>query len=42
MIKRMIAGLAALTLVVAGCGSGSKDSGGDKNKASAPGITAPR
>jgi ABC-type branched-subunit amino acid transport system substrate-binding protein len=40
MIKRMIAGLAALTLVVAGCGSGSKDSGGGKNKASAPGITA--
>jgi ABC-type branched-subunit amino acid transport system substrate-binding protein len=40
MIKRMIAGLAAMTLVVAGCGSGGNDTGGDKNKASAPGITA--
>src|SRR3954470_8994965 len=40
MIKRMIAGLAALTLVVAGCGSGSKDSGGGKSKASATGVTA--
>jgi ABC-type branched-subunit amino acid transport system substrate-binding protein len=40
MITRMIAGLAALTLVVAGCGSGSKDTGGGQNKASAPGVTA--
>jgi ABC-type branched-subunit amino acid transport system substrate-binding protein len=40
MIKRMIAGLAAMTLVVAGCGSGGDDTGGGKNTASAPGITA--
>jgi ABC-type branched-subunit amino acid transport system substrate-binding protein len=40
MIKQMIAGLAAMTLVAAGCGSGSKDSGGGANKASAPGVTA--
>src|SRR3569833_63858 len=39
MIKRTIAGLAALSFALAGCGSGN-DSGGGKNTASAPGVTA--
>src|SRR3569833_2766319 len=39
MIKRTIAGLAALSIALAGCGSGN-DSGGGKNTASAPGVTA--